>query len=519
MRAHPPLTPTTPLKLLLIGTLLLAPQASPAAAAALPLPITEHALKNGLRILIVERHGSPTFSAHIRFPVGSATDPPGYSGLAHLVEHLMFKGTHLFGTRNPEAELPLLDRLDALRDVMSPGFSTGEVDPAQLQEEYEQITAEARRFVVSNDLWETYRRNGGTNINAMTVRDSTQYYVSLPKNRFELWALLESDRLRAPVFREFASEQEVVREEYRQMVEGNASSLLLVSTYQAAFTAPQYRHPIWGWPADLQRITRQIAQDFAATYYVPNNAFVVLVGDLNPAEVIPVLERYFGDLPTRPLPAEPPWHESQQTALKRVSVNFAAEPQMAMLFQVPPYGPETEILSLVAGLLVNGRTSRLHKALVEEQRFATGITSDTSWFLKRAGLFSIIGVPRAPHSLDELEAGIWREIERVAQTGITVEELERVQNQAELAFARQSRSNAGMAAQLARAWDFDGSWTSLFERQNRIRAVTAEDIRRAVQTYLIPSRCTVGRLTRVPTMPLPTLLPGSIVPLDSGDIE
>jgi predicted Zn-dependent peptidase len=494
----------------------------PAAAATLPLPVTEHALKNGLRVLIVERHESPTFSAHVRFPVGSANDPPGFTGLAHFVEHMMFKGTRLFGSTNPEAEEPLLNRLDSLQQAMSaaPLDTASTAEPLRLQEEYEQVTSEARRLVLPNELWETYRRNGGTNINAVTVRDSTQYYVGLPKNRFELWALLESDRLRSPVFREFSNEREVIREEYRQMVEANASAYLLVSTYHVAFGATPYRHPIWGWPADLQRITRQVAQDFAATYYVPNNAYVVLVGDLNPREVLPVLDRYFGDLPTRTVPPTAVWRVPEQTALQRVNVDFPAEPQLAMLFQAPPYGPETETLSLIASLLVNGRTSRLHKALVEEQRIATGITSDTSWFLKHAGLFTIIGLPRSPHSVEELEAGIWREIERLASTGISPAELERVQNQAELAVARETRSNAGLAAQLARAWDLNGDWRSLFTRQNRIRAITPEAIRQVVQRYQIPARCTIGRLTRasdVPTVSGPP--PGITVPFENGDLE
>ena len=494
----------------------------PSPVAAWRFPITEHILKNGLRVLIVERHDSPTFSAHIRFPVGSANDPPGLSGLAHFVEHMMFKGTHLFGSTNPEAEVPLLDRLDSLQQAMSatPLDTTSAVEPLRLQEDYDQLISEARRFVVSNELWETYRRNGGTNINAVTLRDSTQYYVSLPKNRFELWALLESDRLRSPVFRELSSEREVIREEYRQMVEANASAFLLVSTYQVAFGATPYRHPIWGWPADLQRITRQVAQDFAATYYVPNNAYVVLVGDLYPAEVLPLIERYFGDLPARTLPLPPSWHEPEQAALRRVNVNFPDEPQLAMLFQAPPYGPETEVLSLVASLLVNGRTSRLHKALVEEQRIATGITSDTSWFLKHAGLFTIIGLPRSPHSVEELEAGIWREIERLASMGISPAELERVQNQAELAVARETRSNTGLAAQLARAWDLNGDWRSLFTRQDRIRAITPEAIRQAVQRYLIPARCTIGRLTRAPGVPTAGGPPtGTTVPFESRDLE
>jgi predicted Zn-dependent peptidase len=496
----------------------------PVCAATTP-PATEYTLKNGLRILIVERHESPTFSAHIRFRVGSADDPPGFTGLAHLVEHLMFKGTRLLGSTDPFAEEALLNRIDlaqqALEEARSAPTSGEESSRLRtLRQEQDRLESEARRFVVPNELWETYRRNGGANINAVTLRDSTQYFISLPKNRFELWAFLESDRLRSPVFREFASEQEVIQEEYRQMVETNPTTFLQVSAYQLAFSATPYRHPIWGWPADRHRITREKARDFAAAYYGPNNAWIVLVGDLDPSETIAVIKRYFGDLPARPLPPLPAWREPVQTEIRRVTVDFPAEPQVVLFFQAPPYGPETETLSLVASLLVNGRSSRLHKALVEEQRLATGVTSDTSWFLRQAGLFSILGLPRAPHTVGDVEAGILKEIGRLATSLIAPEELERVQNQAELVFAKEIGSNAGLAAQLARAWDLSGDWRTVFARQDRIRAIDRESIRQAVQRYLIPSRCTVGWMVRSAgaAAPAPPSAPAP-VPFESGDPE
>jgi len=469
---------------------------APAPAIDLPGPATQVTLPNGLRVLLVERHEAPTFSAHLRFGVGSADDPPGATGLAHLVEHMRFKGTREFGVTDPDAEAPLLAQLDALEDALQQADPSDTSRRAALEQAHARLAAAAGRFVVPNEFWETLRRHGGTHINAMTVRDSTQYTVNLPRNQVALWALLEADRLRTPVFREFASELEVIREEYRLMVETNPTARLQVAAYGAAFGPTPYQHPIWGWPADLDRMTRPQAMAFAATYYVPNNAWLVLVGDLDPAVVLPLVERAFGDIPARPLPPRPAWTLPDQTALRRVTVAYPAEPQLVVYFQVPPSGPETEALSLLAHLLVTGRTARLHRALVEEQRIATGVTADTSWLLRHAGLFSLLGLPRAPHTLAELEAGVLEEVERLRSEPVSPEELERVQNQAELTLAQELRSNAGLAAQLARSWDLDGDWRALFARPAHIQAVTAERLREVARRYLTPERCTIGWLVR-----------------------
>jgi predicted Zn-dependent peptidase len=191
----------------------------PAIAAPLPddirLPITEHTLKNGMRLLIVERRESPTFSAYLRFRVGSANEMPGQTGLAHLLEHMMFKGTTLFGTLDPEREQPLLEQIDARYLTLQtekakarlPGGKADAERIAALEKEIAGLEAEAKRFIVRNELWEVYRRNGGVRLNASTSREGTQYFVSLPNTRLELWALLESDRMRNPVFREFYTER------------------------------------------------------------------------------------------------------------------------------------------------------------------------------------------------------------------------------------------------------------------------------------------------------------------------
>ncbi|MBS1115962.1 MAG: zinc-dependent peptidase, family [candidate division NC10 bacterium] len=468
------------------------------------LPVTEHTLKNGMRLLIVERRESPTFSAYIRFNVGSVNEAPGQTGLAHLLEHMMFKGTTQFGSTDPVREQPLLARIDALHATLQverrkKRLAGAIPDPgrvAALERELAGLEEEAKRFIVRNELWEIYRRNGGTNLNASTSRDGTQYFISLPKNRLELWALLESDRMRDPVFREFYTERDVVQEERRQRVDTSPRGQLTEAAVGTAFTAVPYRHPVLGWPGDLENLNRPQAQAYFRTYYAPNNALAVLVGDLDPAEVIRVVERYFADLPPQSIPPAPILEEPPQPGERRIRVEFPAEPQVMMLYQAPPLGhADSYPLAVLGALLGDGRSSRLYKRLVEEKRLVTSIAAGP-WFLQYAGLFLIQATPRAPHTLEEVEAAVEEEIAVLKMDLASPREMLKVRNQTEVETVEHLASNAGLASRLGSAWALTGNWRSLFSDQEKLTAVTAEEVRDVARRYLIPGHRTVASLVR-----------------------
>ena len=497
----------------LLFLLLTVPAAARAASApaTLPFPVTEHTLSNGMRLLIVERRESPTFSAYLRFKVGSVNESPGQTGLAHLLEHMMFKGTALFGSSDPEAERPILERIDKLqaqlqaerakdrRSVDSPDAAR----IAALEKEIADRQVEANRFIVRNELWEIYRRNGGTRLNASTSRDGTQYYISLPKNRLELWALLESDRMRHPVFREFYTERDVVQEERRERVDTNPRGQLLEAALATAFIAVPYRHPTLGWPGDLANLTRPQAEAYFRTYYAPNNALAVLVGDLDPAEVIRIAERYFGTIPPQPVPPELLLHEPPQTGERQVRVEFPAEPQLMLLYRAPAAGhPDMYPLWVLGSLLGDGRSSRLYKRLVEERRLVTSV-SVGPWFLRHAGLLLIQATPRAPHTLEEVEAAIGEELARSATEPPSPRELEKVRNQIEVEAVSSLASNAGLASRLGDSWATLGDWRLSLEEPRRVQAVTAEDVQTVAKTYLLRQQRTVASLVRGGAKPAP----------------
>ncbi len=503
-RSTPP-PPRRPLAILIASLALaaLAPVALPAAPPAAPqepqLDVRGHTLANGLQVLIVPRRGAPTFSAHLRFNVGSAHEAPGRTGLAHLLEHMLFKGTRWIGTRDAEAELALLGESDALREALRaerarPGGGDGQ-RAAELEARIGALEAQAKALVAKNELWEIYRRNGAVRLNASTGRDSTQYIVSLPVNRLALWARLEADRMRDPVFREFYAERDVVLEERRQRVETRPDGKLYEALFAAAFACLPYRHPVIGYEADLRAHTRSAAAEFFRAYYVPNNAVLALVGDLEPAETLRVVAEHFAPLPRRDgvpgvreaCAAEPPGE-------RRAAVPFAAEPRVLIAYRIPPYGDaDRPGLGVAAMLLGDGRTSRLNRNLVEGDRTAFRAGASVAP-LRHAGLFLLDGSPRAPHTSEEVERALLREVDRLAAEPVGEEDLERVRAQLDGAAVRAMQSDASLAALLAGAQAQAGDWRYLLEARRLAKAVTAADLMRLARRYLTPANRTVVTL-------------------------
>jgi predicted Zn-dependent peptidase len=263
-----------------------------------------------------------------------------------------------------------------------------------------------------------------------------------------------------------------------------------------AFMVVPYRHPVLGWPGDLENLNRPQAEAYFKTHYAPNNAVAVLVGDLDPAEVIRVFERYFGNLPSQPAPPLPLSEEPAQLGERRVRVEFPAEPQMLMLYQAPPFGhPDTYPLTVLGSLLGEGRTSRLHKRLVEEKRLVTSVAAGP-WFLRSAGLLMIQATPRAPHTLEEVETAIEEEIARMQSDLASPQELLKIRNQIDVEAVGYLDSNADLASHLGSAWALTGDWRSLFSDHEKLKAVSAEAVRDVARRYLIPRQRTVASLVR-----------------------
>ena len=484
--------------------------------------VVEHTLENGMKFLLVERHASPTIAFYVFFKVGAVDEAAGKTGLAHLFEHMMFKGTETIGSRNNSSlhllelhrspfrtawnkERHVMNRLDriaeSLRDEMDKGKAAESKLIRSLRKQLKLTQDEQRQWVVKDEFEEIYIRAGASGLNAFTSQDYTGYVVRLPANKLKLWFAMESNRLANPVMREFYAERDVVAEERRLRTETQPGGSLNEAFLAMAFMAHPYGSTIVGWMDDIQRLTADDARQWFKNWYVPNNATAVLVGDFDSEEAIRMAEKFFGGIPEKSLPRRAITPEPQQRGERRVQVEFEASPQLLIGFRKPTYPhPDDDVMDVIDALLSNGRTSRLYRTLVEEKQLAVSVsTSNGRPGVRYDSLFTISAAPRAPHTTSEVEAAIYHELERLTVEPVSEFELEKVRNEVDADFVRGLQSNRGLAHRMAWAQTVLGDWRALQEFPARIRRVTKDDIMNCARRYFAKSNRTVAELVRKPS--------------------
>lgn len=454
-------------------------------------------LDNGLTVLVLERPEAPVFSFFTYVDVGGAQEVPGITGLAHMFEHMAFKGTHTVGTSNWAAEQKALELVEETYRAYDRARRAQDPDPArvaELEKAWQDAMAAANEFVVPNEFSKIVDQSGGVGMNAGTGSDSTVYFYSMPANRLELWAYLESERFLEPAMREFYKERDVVMEERRMRTESNPIGRLIEQFLVTAFTAHPYGQPVVGWPSDLRSFSATDAKAFYDKYYVPSNMTIAVVGDVEAEEVFPIVEKYFGRIPRGEDPAPLRTVEPIQNAERRVIVRDAAQPFYLEGYHRPAAShPDDAVYDVISDLMSSGRTSRLYRSLVRDQKIAAA-AAGLSGFpgTKYPHLFAFLAIPTPGHTPAELEEAIHAEIERLKTEDVSTEELEMVKTRAKANLIRSLDSNSGLAGQLATAQARYGDWRELFRSVDRIEKVTAADIRRVANETFRASNRTVG---------------------------
>ncbi len=471
--------------------------------------VVDRTLDNGMRVLIVKRPAVPTVSYNLTVRVGSVDEPGGQSGLAHLFEHMAFKGTETIGTRDFSAEQPMLEELDRIEgEIQRESGRPGGGDAgrlAELRNRFAEVQDRARGLVVPNEYGAIYDRQGAVGFNASTGADLTRYIVSLPANRLPLWIALEADRFSRPVFREFYTERDVVMEERRMRVENTPGGKLYEAFLTAALSAHPYRVPTIGWSSEVQRLTAPQAREFFGRHYGPGNAVLAIVGDVDVDETLGRLSESFGTIPARPSPAGGATVEPPQRGERRIDVEYDAQPELLMGFHRPGIDhPDDPVFDVIESLLSSGRRSRLHAGLVTTRQVAVAASASAAEPGSRyPGLFVLRAVPRAPHTLDEVETALAEEIGRLQREDVPARELERVINRLDANFVRSLQSNAGLASQLAYFEAVAGGWRYILGIRDRTAAVTPADVRRVASTWLVKPNRTVARLVPPSAPPSP----------------
>jgi predicted Zn-dependent peptidase len=460
-------------------------------------------LANGLTVVIYERPEAPVFSFFTLVDAGSVQDPLNKTGLAHMFEHMAFKGTETIGTKDYAAEKVALQKVEttyaAYIEERDKKLNRDDAKLKQLEQAWKNAVTDANKYVIPNQFSQVVEAQGGEGLNAFTNLDETAYHYSFPSNRLELWAYLESSRFLHPVMRQFYDERNVVIEERRLRTDSNPIGRLLEQFLTASFQASEYHRPTIGWMSDLNTFSATDAERFFHEYYIPSNMVIAVVGDVKAAEAMLIIEKYFGRIPSHEKPAERNTVEPPQNSERRVVLYETAQPLYLEGYHRPDYlSKDDDVYDAIADLMSNGRTSRLYRALVRDKKIA----SDSAGFtglpgIKYPHLFAFYAFPLPGHTPQEMEQAIRVEVERLKKEDVSDEELKMIKTRAKANLLRGLADNAGLATQLATYQARYDDWRELFRSVDRIEKVTKADIRRvANQTFTNENR-TVGIIENV----------------------
>jgi predicted Zn-dependent peptidase len=478
------------------------------------LKVEEHVLSNGMKLLLVPRRDEPVVSGGWVAKVGSANERPGITGISHLFEHMMFKGTEAIGTKDFARDQKLIAEQERVRGLMRDeeakmraALRRGEIDDVakpesktarykELEKEFDALVKEQRDLLVKNEYDRVYTKQGASGMNASTNTDLTQYFITVPKNKLELWMWMESDRLKAPVFREFYSERDVVFEERRLRTESTPTGRLDEAFEEMFWHGHPYTWPVVGYPSDIPAITKAEADEYYALFYAPNNITAVLVGDFDPKEALAMAERYFGRIPRGKNPPPemtilPPKWEAEM----RLNGEADTNPQVGIDWHTVPFQNKDSYPLQVLAQLLNGRTGRLYKSMVVgDGAVATNVTASAR-SRKYAGEFEIDAEVKDGKAPEDAEKAAYVEIEKLKKDLVPAEELQKVKNNFAAQTFRGLQQNFFILLQLM-GNEGRGDWKEFNEGPKKIQAVTAEEVRRVAQTYLTKENRGVATYTR-----------------------
>jgi predicted Zn-dependent peptidase len=467
------------------------------------LPVVEKVLQNGLTVLILERPGVPVVSFSLMQPVGAQDAPKGKTGLPHMLEHMMFKGTETIGTLSYAKEKPILDEMDKVAQEIN--NENEKLQPSTerlkaLADQMEKLEQEHHQVVVKDELSAIYTQNGGQSLNAWTSQDATNYTITLPANKFNLYATIEQDRLSHPVFREFYSERNVVAQERRWRTESNPEGKLSEALESTAFSASPYKDPAIGWMSDIMKLMRPDAEAFYHQTYRPDQGVLAIVGGVQAKDIIPILEKTLGQVPN---PTVPPlkknWtKEPPQEGQKTVHVYFDADPMVMMGWHMPNF-PHADGLALdvLSDILTTGNTSRLIQRLLFGKKLVTSISTETGFPGDRSpNLFVLSFNPAPQHSADSIVSAIDAEIADIQNNGVTQAELDRARRNIESAFLWGKISTSDLAQDLAYNQAVHGDWRYVTRYMDMVRVLTPDDIKKVAAEYLTSENRTIAYLER-----------------------
>jgi predicted Zn-dependent peptidase len=462
--------------------------------------VEEFKLKNGMRWLIVKRGEAPVFTGVVMLRVGGADEERGKTGVAHMFEHMAFKGSSRLGTKDWEKEKPILDeieRIGAELTSLETSKSPDKKEIARFKKEMAAARRKAAQYQIRNEVWEVLMRNGAADLNAYTSKDITTYHASLPENRLELWARVTAEMVFDPAFREFYLERSVVAEERRTAVENNPAGALVEKLLASAYSGGPYSWSTIGFEDDIEGLTIGDAREFHAKHYVPSNMVGVIVGDVSPSKVKRIVSKAFGSYPGTEAPAGP---EKKNGALGNsyVKMRFNAEPSLAIAYHKPTLPDKREyVFDVISALLCDGRSSWLEKRLIYDGKLAKDVYCSVGFPGSRFdNLFLIWVEPIKGQSLKRIIGAVEGELARLKTSDVSESDLRRVRKQVTSSIMFALDGNDKLAEALARFETIFGDWKLLADYPKNVEDVGAEDVRKVALEYLNPDNRVIVERSR-----------------------
>ncbi len=448
-------------------------------------------LKNGMKWIVVTRKQSPVFSGVIMVRVGGADEETGKTGLAHMFEHMAFKGSDKLGSRDYEKEKIVLDQIEETGAKLTAERGKKKPDLKKVKKLSTELSAlhkEAAKYQKKNEVWEVLSRNGAKGVNAYTSKDVTSFHGSMPANRIDLWARVMAEMIYRPALREFYTERDVVHEERRMGVGSDPDGALSEALLSHAFKNGPYHWGTIGYGKDIEGLTIADARAFHKKFYVPANMVGVIVGDISLSKAKRVMKKVFGGFPKGDVPATPTNAGEHAKNIHKV-LHFKSEPSLAIAYHKPTLPNSVEYtFDVITSLLCYGRTSRLQRDLIYEKKIAKDVYCTDSYPGSRLdNLFLIWIDPLKSNSPKKLLRATESEISDLRKKAVGEKELEKVRKRVTVAQVMSLDDNLALAQQLAQFQVVFGDWKLLVDYPERISEVTSEDILNVARKYLKPS--------------------------------
>lgn len=452
--------------------------------------VKSYMLSNGIRVVFYRRPVSaPVFSGVVAVRVGGMDEPVGRTGISHLFEHMAFKGTSTIGTRDRAKEKGLLEEEEFLRakPVLTP--------QEQLRLQSVEVALDA--VGKGEEFTAILEEQGAVGVNATTSEELTTYFESLPKNRFEFWAWLESERLRDPVFRQFFKERDVVMEERRMRFEDDPEGRLYEKLLHTAFSVHPYRNPVIGYKDDIKGLLPQYLRELHGKYYVGKNISIGVVGDIDPDDGIQIVRKYFERIPTGESPMRPGEKEPVQTEERSVRLYLDKEPLLVLAYHKPVYPHKDDApITLLGEILSGDNTSVLYEQLVKRKRMATAISYAEGPGYAYPNLFSFTLTPLKPNSADKVLAAYDREIDKFLEGELTEERLDVAKRSLAVEHVKELESNLTLAEGFAHSVLIHDRWDAGIAWYEDMLQVTVDDVMRVARMYMVPTNRTIGLIEK-----------------------